>query len=142
MNLNNVEEVGTKFPHVQSRKMQILEEENDANVQQKFNISTCSVCNKDATVKYISCSECHIQIHYRCTFLSSYQLYYFVGKRSKYRYINCTPTGLVDLSSDGVNVLINDIKEHLVDIETSKRCKQNFPKQTESQLKILRKSTD
>ena len=142
MNLNNVEEVGTKFPHVQSRKMQILEEENDSNVQQKFNISTCSVCNKDATVKYISCSECHIQIHYRCTFLSSYQLYYFVGKRSKYRYINCTPTGLVDLSSDGVNVLINDIKEHLVDIETSKRCKQNFPKQTESQLKILRKSTD
>ena len=30
----------------------------------------------------------------------------------------CTPTGLVDLSSDGVDVLINDIKEHLVKIET------------------------
>ena len=28
------------------------------------------------------------------------------------------PTGLVDLSSDGVDVLINDIKEHLVEVET------------------------
>ena len=30
----------------------------------------------------------------------------------------CTPTGLVDLSSDGVDVLINDIKEHL-EVETT-----------------------
>ena len=30
-------------------EMHILEEENYANVQQKFNTSTCSVCNKDAT---------------------------------------------------------------------------------------------
>ena len=93
-------------------------EENDANVQQKFNTSTCSVCNKDATDKYISCSEYHIQIHYRCTFLPPYQLYYFVEKKSKYTYINCTPTGSVDLSSDGVDVLKNDIKEHLAEIET------------------------
>lgn len=33
---------------------------------------------------------------------------------------NCTPTGLVDLLSDGVDKLINDIKEHLVEIETIK----------------------
>ena len=77
--------------------MQILEEENDVDVQQKFNTSTCSVCNKDATDKYISCSECHTQIHY--TFLPSYQLYYFVEKKIKYTCINCTPTGLVYLSS-------------------------------------------
>ena len=98
-------------------EMQILEEENDANMQQKFNTSTCSLCNKEVTDKYISCSECHVQIHCRCTFLPSYQLYYFVEKKSKYSCINCTPTGLVDLSSDGVYVLINDIKEHLVEIE-------------------------
>ena len=98
-------------------EMQILEEENDANMQQKFNTSTCSLCNKEVTDKYISCSECHVQIHCRCTFLPSYQLYYFVEKKSKYSYINCTPTGLVDLSLDGVYVLINDIKEHLVEIE-------------------------
>ena len=118
MSLNNMEKVGTSLPDVQSREMQNLEEENDANMQQKFNTSTCSVCNKDATDKYISCSECHIQIHYRCTFLPSYQLYYFVEKKSKYTCVNCTPTGFVDLSSDGVDVLINDIKEHLVKIET------------------------
>ena len=51
-------------------------------------------------------------------FLPSYQLYYFVEKKSKYICVNCTPTGFVDLSSDGVDVLINDIKEHLVKIET------------------------
>ena len=28
------------------------------------------------------------------------------------------PTGLVDLSSDGVDVLISDIKEHLAEVET------------------------
>ena len=78
MSLNYMEKVGTSLPFVQSREMQILEEENDVNMQQKFNTSTCSVCNKDATDKYISCSECHIQIHYRCTFHPSYQLYYFV----------------------------------------------------------------
>ena len=98
-------------------EMQILEEENDANMQQKFNTSTCSLCNKEVTDKYISCSECHVQIHCQCTFLPSYQLYYFVEKKSKYSCINCTPTGLVDLSLDGVYVLINDIKEHLVEIE-------------------------
>ena len=118
MSLNNLEKVGTSLLDLQSREMQNLEEENDANMQQKFNTSTCSVCNKDATDKYISCSECHIQIHYRCTFLPSYQIYYFVEKESKYTCVNCTPTGSVDLSSDGVNVLINDIKEHLVKIET------------------------
>lgn len=40
--------------------MQISEEENDANVQQKFNTSTCSLCNKDVTDNYISYSECHV----------------------------------------------------------------------------------
>ena len=118
MSLNNMEKVGTSLPDVQSREMQILEEENDANMQQKFNTSTCSVCNKDATDKYISCSERHIQIYYRCTFLPSYQLYYFVEMKNKYTCVNCTPTGLVDLLSDGVDVLINDIKEHLVKVET------------------------
>ena len=118
MSLNNMEKVGTSLPDVQSRKMQNLEEENDANMKQKFNTSTCSVCNKDATDKYISCSECHIQIHYRCPFLQSYQLYYFVEKKSKYTCVNCTPKGFVDLSSDEVDVLINDIKEYLVKMET------------------------
>ena len=83
MSLNSVEEAGTSLPDIQSREIQTLEEENDANVQQNFNISTCSVCNKDATDKYISCNECHIQINYRCMFLSSYQLYYFIEKKSK-----------------------------------------------------------
>ena len=91
---NNMEKVGTSLPDVQSREMQILEEENDANMQQKFNISACSVCNKDVTDKCISSSECHIQIHYRCTFLPSYQLYYFVEKKSKYTCVNCTSIGL------------------------------------------------
>ena len=66
----------------------------------------------------MSCSGCHIQINYRCTFLQSYQLYYFVEKKRKYARITCTPTGFVDLSWDGVDVLINDIKEHLVKLET------------------------
>ena len=118
MSLNNMEKVGTSLLDVQSMEKQNLEKENDANMQQNVNTSTCSVYNKDATDKYISCSKCHIQIHYRCTFLPSYQLYYFVEKKSKYTCVNCTPTGFVDLSSDGVDVLINDIKEHLVKIET------------------------
>ena len=121
-----MEKVGTSLPDVHSREMQILEEENDANMQQKFNTSTCSVCNKDATDKYIYCNECYIQIHYRCTFLPSYQLYYLVEKKSKYICINCTPTGLEDLSSDGVDVLITDIKEHLVEIETINIKRRNL----------------
>ena len=99
-------------------EIQVLDEENDTNVQQKFNASTCSLSNKDAKVKYIPCNEYHIHIHYRCTFLLSYQLYYFVEKKRKCTCINCTPTDLVDLSSDSVDVLINDIKENLVEIET------------------------
>ena len=116
MSLNNVDKVGTSLPDVQSREMQILKEENNANMQQ--NTWTCSVCSKDSADKYIPSSECHIQIHYRCTFLPAYQLYYFVEKKSKYTCVNYTPTGLVDLLSDGVDVLINDIKEHLVKVET------------------------
>ena len=65
MSLNNMVKVGTSLLDVQSMEMQNLEEENDANMQQKFNTLTCSVCNKDATDKYTSCSECHIQIHAR-----------------------------------------------------------------------------
>ena len=60
MSLKNVEEIGTSFSDVQSMKIQILEEEYDENLQQKFNTSTCSVCNKDAKDKYISCGECYI----------------------------------------------------------------------------------
>ena len=56
-------------------------------------------------------------MHYTCTFLPSYQLHYFVEKQSKYTCV-LTPTVSVDLSSDGVDVLINDIKEHLVKVET------------------------
>ena len=37
---------------------------------------------------------------------------------NKYTCVNCTSTDLVHLSSDGVDVMINDIKEHLVDVET------------------------
>ena len=48
-----MEKVGTSLLDVQSMEMQNLEEENDANMQQKFNNSTCSVCNKDATDKYL-----------------------------------------------------------------------------------------
>ena len=61
-----------KFTDVQSMEMKILEEENDVNVQQKLYASTYSVCNKDAKIKYISCSECHFQMYYRCTFLPSH----------------------------------------------------------------------
>ena len=99
-------------------EMKILEEENDVNVQQKLYASTCSGCNKDAKINYISCSECHVQIHYRCTFLTSHQPYSFVEKKREYRSINCSPAGLVDLLSGGVDVLINYIKVHLVEIET------------------------
>ena len=60
MGLNNMEKVETSLPDVQSREMQILEEENDANMQRKFNTSIWRVCNKDAIDKYISCSESHI----------------------------------------------------------------------------------
>ena len=83
MSLNNTEKVGTSLLDVQSMEMQNLEKENDANMQQKVNTSTCSVCSKDATDKHISCSEYHIQIHYRCTFLPSYHLYYFVETLNK-----------------------------------------------------------
>ena len=72
MSLNNIEKVGTSLLDVQPMEMLNLEKENNANMQQKANTSTCSVCNKDATDKYIYCSECHIQIYYRCTFLPSY----------------------------------------------------------------------
>ena len=53
MSLKNVGEVRTSLPDVQSMEMQILEKKYDTNVQQKFNASTCNVCNKDATDKYI-----------------------------------------------------------------------------------------
>ena len=39
MGLNNMEKVETSLPDVQSREMQILEEENDANMQRKLNTS-------------------------------------------------------------------------------------------------------
>ena len=52
MSLNNMEEFEISVQDVQSREMQILEE-NDAHVQQNFNTSTCSTCNKVATGKYI-----------------------------------------------------------------------------------------
>ena len=39
-------------------------------------------------------------------------------RKSNTHVLIVPPTGLVDLSSDGVDVLINDIKEHLVEIET------------------------
>ena len=45
MSLNNMEEVETSLSDVQYREMQILEEEKDANMEQKFNTSTCSVNN-------------------------------------------------------------------------------------------------
>ena len=45
MSLNNMEEVETSLSDVQYREMQILEEEKDANMEQKFNTSTCSVYN-------------------------------------------------------------------------------------------------
>ena len=39
---------------------------------------------------------------------------------------NCTPTGLVDSSSDGVDVLTNDIEEGLAEIEIKKNLLQGF----------------
>ena len=69
MSLKITKEVGIKFAGYQAMEKHILEEEYDANVQQKFNRSTCSVCNKDETSKYILCSECHIYIHYKCMLL-------------------------------------------------------------------------
>ena len=61
MSLNNMEEFEISVPDVQSREMQILEE-NDAHVQQNFSTSTCSMFNKGATGKYTPWSEYHIQI--------------------------------------------------------------------------------
>ena len=43
MSLNNLEKVVASLPDVQSMEIQILEEENYAKVQQKFNTSTCCV---------------------------------------------------------------------------------------------------
>ena len=40
--------------------------------------------------------------------------------------INCTPTGLVDSSSDEVDVLTNDIKEGLAEIEIKKNLLQGL----------------
>ena len=125
MGLNNMEKVGTSLTDVQSREMEILQKENDANMQRKLNTWTWRVCNKDATDKYISCSESHIQIDYRCTFLPSYQLYYFVEKESKYTCFNYTPTGLVELSSDGADVLINDILAENINEVNSLKYKIN-----------------
>ena len=45
MSLNNMEEVETSLLDVQYREMQILEEEKDANMEQKLNTSTCNVYN-------------------------------------------------------------------------------------------------
>ena len=118
MRLNSVEQVGISLSDVQAIEKQSFKEKNYANAQQKFNASTCSVCNKDPKDRYISCIECHILIHYSCTFLRPYQLYYFVEKNRKYTCIKCAPTSLVVLLSDEVDVLMNDIKEHLVEIET------------------------
>ena len=92
MSLSNIEEVGVSLPNVQSREMQILEEQNDANVQQNFNNWTCSVCNKDAT-----------------------------------------ENGKTDAKTETMSKIYK---------QKSKSCKQNYPKQTESQLKTLRISTD
>ena len=39
---------------------------------------------------------------------------------------NCTPTGLVDSSSDGVDVLTNDIEEGLAEIEIKKNLLQGL----------------
>ena len=92
MSLSNIEAVGVSLPNVQSREMQILEEQNDANVQQNFNNWTCSVCNKDAT-----------------------------------------ENGKTDAKTETMSKIYK---------QKSKSCKQNYPKQTESQLKTLRISTD
>ena len=126
MSFKNVEEVGISLLDAQSMEIQILKEENDEKVQQKFNTSTCSVCNKDTTNTYISCSECRISTHSKCTFLPSTQFYYLVKKKSKYMCINCMLTDLVDLSSDGGEVLINDIKEDLAEIQTKNNLFQGL----------------
>ena len=65
MSLSNLEEFAASLLDAQFVEIQILEEENKAKVQQRFNASTYSVCNKDAKDKYISCIECHSHIHYR-----------------------------------------------------------------------------
>lgn len=41
----------------------------------------------------------------------------FRWKESIYTCINCAPTDFVDLQSNGVDVLVNDIQEYLVEIE-------------------------
>ena len=106
-----MEEVRTSLPDVQSR------EENDANMQQKLNILTSSVCNKDATGKY---------------YLVVNVTFKYIADARSYRHTNLTillkskvntlliarQIGLADLSSNGVDVLINDIREHLVEIKT------------------------
>ena len=92
MSLSNIEEVGASLQDVQSREMQILEDRNDANVQQNFNNRTCSVCNEDAT-----------------------------------------ENGKTHAKTETMSKIYK---------QKSKSCKQNYPKQAESQLKTLRKSTD
>ena len=120
MTSNNAEETGASLQEENPAKTQKLEEENDNQVQTPDAV-ICGVCCKDVKEKFISCSKCHFHIHYRCTLLPSYQLYYFVEKTRKYTCVNCTPEGTVDLSSDGVDVLINDIKDHLIDVENINR---------------------
>ena len=73
---------------------------------------------------------------YRCPLLPSYQLYYFVEKKSDYTCANYTPTGFVDLSPDGVDVLINGIKEHLVRIETINNLLREENHQIHRKLRI------
>ena len=94
------------------KQLQNLEKE-----QHQTEDTPCTICNKAAKEKYICCGECQCRVHYRCAFLPTYQLYYFVEKTRKYTCVNCTPQALVDLRSDGVDVLIRDIRNHLEELK-------------------------
>ena len=70
----------------------------------KFWKKTMHTCNKISAPQLAACltkvQQVSIYPEVNITFK-----YYFIEKKSKKTCINCKPTGLVDLSSGGVNVL-------------------------------------
>ena len=86
--------------------------------------ATCTICMKEVQDKFISCKDCGACLHYRCTFLPAYQLFYFINDISNYVCVNCTPEGLLEHSSHGVDILIKDIQHHLVELESVNKLLQ------------------
>ena len=73
-----------------------ISSQNDRKEEEQVAVEpSCTICFKEVTEKFISCSDCGARLHYRCTFLPAYQLFYFVNDMCNYICVNCTPVGLL-----------------------------------------------